>query len=106
MTEKLKTLAKRIEHVGRALYGRFWTVKMAAGLGISRSQLFEYRRPYGGKTDRARDLDCELVALIEREQALSQERAAGLTVLRIEIERTAGIARKRSKREQEAEHVA
>lgn len=105
--KKLKTLPERIEHVGVALYGQArrpgWTTRMAKGLGMSRSQLFEYRRPNGGKRDKARDLDAELVALIERECALSQGRSAALTVLRIEVEQSAGIARKKKK---ESEDVA
>jgi hypothetical protein len=78
-SETPKTLPERIEYVGTALYGTRWTKRLAAGLRISRSQLYEYRV---GRGNRDRNIDGELIDLIERERAASAARGMALTQLR------------------------
>jgi hypothetical protein len=77
-TQKTATtsLPERIELVGTTLYPGpgGWTKRLAVSLGISRSQLFEYRRGGSVKVDRERNLDGELLELIDRE--IDRERAA------------------------------
>jgi hypothetical protein len=75
------TLPQRIELVGASLYGagRGWTKKLAIGLCMSRSQLFEYRV---GRGARDRDIDGEMLDLIDRERDANAERGVALTKLR------------------------
>ncbi|MBB4377242.1 hypothetical protein [Bradyrhizobium sp. SBR1B] len=75
------TLPERIELVGAALYGAGrWTAALARGLRMSRSQLFEYRR--AGRIKYGRDIDGEMLALIDRERDAAAERGVALTKLR------------------------
>lgn len=79
VTQTPKTLAQRLEYVGTALYGRHgWTGRLAKGLGIGRTMLWHYRN--GERPDR--DIDGELLALIEREREATTMRAVELTKLR------------------------
>ncbi|WP_256805783.1 hypothetical protein [Bradyrhizobium sp. Bra64] len=75
------TLPQRIEIVGSSLYGagRGWTTALARGLKMSRSQLFEYRI---GRGKRDRDLDGEMLDLIDRERDANSARGMALTKLR------------------------
>jgi len=76
------TLPLRIEIVGTGLFGpgRGWTTALARGLHMSRSQLFEYRRD--GRVKSGRDIDGEMLALIDRERDAAAERGVALTKLR------------------------
>ncbi|MFK4581116.1 hypothetical protein [Bradyrhizobium ottawaense] len=75
------TLPMRIKTVGTALFGpgRGWTVALARGLNMSRSQLFEYRI---GRGKRDRDIDGEMLDLIDRERDANSARGMALTKLR------------------------
>lgn len=76
-----RTLPERIEYVGTALYGHVgWGYRLAAGLGIAKSTLWEYQR---GK--RGRDLDVEMLALIEGERLATVTRRAALRDLRDDL---------------------
>lgn len=79
---KENTLPLRIEFVGTSLFGpgRGWTVTLARGLNMSRSQLFEYRR--AGCIKSGRDIDGEMLALIDRERDAAAQRGVDLTKLR------------------------
>jgi hypothetical protein len=95
----LKTLAERIEFAGVELWGPFgWTTQMARGLNMSRSQLFNYRRGIC-KANKERDVDGDLVALIERERDAATGRKASLDSLKIEVERAAAAARREQKKD-------
>lgn len=78
-----KSQLQRIECVGEGLYGDEWKTRLAAGLGISRSQLFEWRR--GANKTTRRDIDAELIALIDRERDASNERGLNLSRLRAKM---------------------
>lgn len=87
------TLPQRIEYIGVGLYSRRgWTTQLARGLGMSRSQLFEYRRAGRIKSDR--DIDGELIALIDRERDAAAERGVALTKLRHRLLALVAKARK------------
>lgn len=91
MKESPKNLAERIGLVASPLFGASGRVsKLAAGLGISRSRLFDYRR--GART--ARDIDGVLIDLIERDAA-----AARVTALRNQMLVLVGRARCQEKRD-------
>lgn len=78
------TLPERIELVGAGIYGagRGWTAALARGLRMSRSQLFEYRI---GRGKRDRDLDGEMLELIDRERDANRARGVSLTRLRYRL---------------------
>ncbi|OSJ32550.1 hypothetical protein BSZ19_18540 [Bradyrhizobium japonicum] len=79
MTKAPNTLADRIDVVATTLYGASGRMsRLAAGLGISRSRLFDYRRGAGT----ARDIDGMMIDLIDRECDASTERVSTLTALR------------------------
>ena len=71
------TVHGRLTLVGKALYGKTFRAKLAAGLNISRSTLFEWMRG-GGKR---RDIDGELIHLIECERDAADERSIELAAL-------------------------
>ena len=90
MTHTPKTLAQRLEYVGTALYGRHgWTGRLAKGLGIGRTMLWHYRN--GDRPDR--DLDVEMIDLIERERTASTMRDMELTKLRHRLVAMVGKSR-------------
>ncbi|WP_340672366.1 hypothetical protein [Bradyrhizobium ottawaense] len=96
MKEAPKTLAERIDLVARPLYGASGRMtRLAAGLGISRSRLFDYRR--GART--ARDIDGMLIDLIDRERDAAAARVTALTALRNQMLLLIGRARRQEKRD-------
>ncbi|MCS3893463.1 hypothetical protein M2171_002596 [Bradyrhizobium japonicum USDA 38] len=74
--------ADHIAYVGLALRGEEWKTRLAAGLDISRSQLFEWRL---GTSKTRRDIDCGLIALIDRERDASNKRGLKLFHLRTKM---------------------
>lgn len=91
-TAEKTTLPQRIESVGTSIYpGHGWTARLARGLGMSRSQLFEYRSG-GGKHDR--DIDGEMLALIDRERDDAAARGVALAKLRHHLLALVAKARK------------
>lgn len=79
MKEAPKKLAERIDVVATTLYGASGRLtRLAAGLGISRSRLLDYRR--GARTER--DIDGMIVDLIDRERGAAAARVSTLTALR------------------------
>jgi hypothetical protein len=90
----LRTLPLRIKYVGPVIYGPVgWIYRLAAGLGISKSTLYEYMN---GK--RCRDLDAELLALIDRERRATVARRVALRDLRDDV----AAAAKKSKKVRDA----
>lgn len=75
------TLSERIGLVSTGLFGagRGRTTKLALGLRMSRSQLYEY---LAGRGKRDRDIDGEMLDLINRERDANVERGVSLTKLR------------------------
>lgn len=71
------TVHGRLTLVGTAIYGKAFRAKLAAALGISRSTLFEWMRG-GGKR---RDIDGELIDLIECERDAADQRSIELATL-------------------------
>lgn len=71
------TVHGRLTLVGKTLYGKAFRAKLAAGLNISRSTLFEWMRG-GGKR---RDIDADLIDLIECERDAADERSIELADL-------------------------
>ncbi|MDA9411877.1 hypothetical protein [Bradyrhizobium sp. CCBAU 45384] len=95
MKEAPQTLAERIDLVATPLYGASGRMtRLAAGLGISRSRLFDYRR--GART--ARDIDGMLIDLIDRERDAAA-RVTALTALRNQMLVLIGRARRQEKRD-------
>jgi transcriptional regulator with XRE-family HTH domain len=95
MNESPTTLPQRIEHVGKTVFGEHgWTLRLARAMGISRSQLFEFRN---GRGNRDRDIDGELIDMIERDATAL--RGAMLTRLRNQLIGIVGKARKQEKRD-------
>lgn len=88
MASKAQTLRERIKYVGVKLYGENWPSKLAAGLGLSRSQLFEWR--VGSTKTTRRDVDSELIALVERERGAADARRLMLSRLRTALLRMTG----------------
>jgi len=76
----LKTASGRLRFAGVEMYGPDgWTTRLARGLGISRSTLFEWRQ---GRHKHGRDIDGEIVDLIDRERDAVAARGMQLTRLR------------------------
>ncbi|MBR0995612.1 hypothetical protein JQ580_33400 [Bradyrhizobium japonicum] len=73
-----KDLAGRLELVGRALYGTHWRKRLAEGLKVSRSTLHLWLG--GTRTDR--DLDGELIELMDAERDACSERSIRITDIR------------------------
>ena len=96
MKEAPKTLAERLDVVATTLYsatGRM--TRLAVGLGISRSRLFDYRR--GARTER--DIDGMIVDLIDRERDAAAARVSALTSLRNQMLSLMARARKQERRD-------
>lgn len=74
------TIQGRLALVGRALYGKAFRSKLAAGLNISRTTLWDWLRPGGKRLDK-RDIDGELIDLIECERDAADERSIELATL-------------------------
>lgn len=70
----------RITVVGITLYGAFWRRRLADGLGISRDTLHRWLQIGGANTDR--DIDGELVDLLDAERDACAERSIEITALR------------------------
>ncbi|MCK1341008.1 hypothetical protein IVB38_34585 [Bradyrhizobium sp. 38] len=68
----------RLAAVGLALYGTAWRRRLAAGLSISRSTLYHWIQ--GERTER--DVDGDLIDLLDRERDLAAARGADITALR------------------------
>lgn len=69
----------RLHYAGKYLYGTGWRTRLAVGLDISRSTLFEWLR---GNIKTDRDIDGEIVELLDRERDAASERGLELTALR------------------------
>jgi hypothetical protein len=92
--ETLTSLPDRIERVGKTVFGEHgWTRRLAKAMGISRSQLFEFRN---GRGNRDRDIDGELIDMIERDATAL--RGAMLARLGNQMIGVVGKARKQEKR--------
>lgn len=73
----------RLEAVGIALYGSAWRSRLAAGLNISRNTLHEW---LGGSWTKARrDIDGDLVDLLDRERDAAAERGVEITAIRRQL---------------------
>jgi len=82
-SDLLKTASGRLQFSGIEMYGPDgWTTRLARGLGISRSTLFEWRQ---GRHKHGRDIDGEIVDLIDRERDAVAARGMQLTRLRNKI---------------------
>ena len=71
------TLPKRLEHVGRSLYGRRWRTALATALGISRVTLSRWLAGFSAQTN----VDVELLSLIAKERAARAAAGAELDKL-------------------------
>jgi hypothetical protein len=71
-------LPGRIELVGSTLYGKSWRRRLAQGLHISRSTLWQLLRGAGKRSD----VDAELAELLDVERDAASERGAELAALR------------------------
>jgi hypothetical protein len=74
--------AGRLQAVGVALYGSAWRKRLAAGLRISRSTLHGWMT---GSWETPRDLDGDLIALLDAERDGCAERSIALTALRQQL---------------------
>ena len=74
-----KTLPELIAWTGEGLYGPAYKRKLAAGLGISRSTLRLWMLGFVSNT---RDMESELLLLIDRERVATSGRGVDLTALR------------------------
>lgn len=73
------TEQERIEWVGRSLYGAPWRGRLAEGLRMSRVTLWSIM---SGSRKSGRDIDGDMIGLIDRERDATVERATALTKLR------------------------
>jgi hypothetical protein len=71
-------LAGRITLVGTALYGKSWRRRLAVGLNVSRSTLWQWLSGAGKR----RDIDGELVELLDGERDAATERSLQIAALR------------------------
>ena len=71
-------LAGRIALVGATVYGKSWRRRLATGMNISRSTLFEWLR----RVNNVRDVDSELIELLDSERAAASERSLQIAALR------------------------
>jgi hypothetical protein len=69
----------RLRLAGEYLYATGWRRRLAMGLQISRSTLFEWLR---GNIKTDGDIDGEIVELLDRERDAASERGGELTALR------------------------
>jgi hypothetical protein len=72
-------LPGRIDLVGAALYGKSWRRRLAQGLHISRSTLWQL---LCGAGKRRRDVDGELIELLDCERDAASERSLQIAALR------------------------
>jgi hypothetical protein len=72
-------LPGRIELVGATLYGKSWRRRLAVALGVSRSTLWQLHR---GAGKRRRDVDGELIELLDCERDAASERSLQIAALR------------------------
>ena len=68
----------RLALVGAVLYGKSWRRRLAEGLHVSRSTLWEWLSG-GGKR---RDIDADLIDLLDGERDAASERALLIAALR------------------------
>lgn len=73
----------RLTAVGIGLYGTAWRRRLATGLSISRSTLHAWLRGFWTKSKR--DIDGDLLALIDAERDACAERGVSLTHLRNQL---------------------
>jgi hypothetical protein len=71
-------LPGRIELVGATLYGKSWRRRLAHGLHISRSTLWQLLRGAGKRSD----VDGELAELLDVERDAASERSLAIAALR------------------------
>jgi hypothetical protein len=71
-------LPGRIELVGATLYGKSWRRRLAQGLHISRSTLWQWLSGAGKR----RDVDGELIELLDCERDAASERSLQIAALR------------------------
>jgi hypothetical protein len=72
-------LPGRIELVGATLYGKSWRRRLAHGLHISRSTLWQLLRGAGKS---GRDVDGDLAELLDAERDAASERSLQIAALR------------------------
>lgn len=75
------TIPGRLTLVGRTIYGKSFRARLAVGLKISRSTLFEWMRTSGTRRD-GRDIDAELIDLLDSERGAAIERSIAIEDLR------------------------
>lgn len=75
------TIRGRLTLVGRTLYGNSFRAKLAEGLGIGRSTLWQWMTD-GGKRRAHRDVDAELIDLIDSERDATDQRGLQIDALR------------------------
>lgn len=82
MTKMIHTIPNdlpgRLRVAGQALYGSTWRARLAAGLGVSRSTLFEWMQG----ANKRRDIDAELIDLLDCERDAANERGLEIAELR------------------------
>jgi hypothetical protein len=71
-------LPARIALVGTTLYGKSWRRRLAVALGVSRSTLWQWLAGSG----KHRDVDGDLIALLDVERDAANEHGAELAALR------------------------
>ncbi|MEH2499561.1 hypothetical protein V1294_006040 [Bradyrhizobium sp. AZCC 1678] len=71
----------RLALVGTTLYGKSWRRRLAEGLNISRSTLWDWLSGAGKRRDR-RDIDGDLIDLLDTECDAASERALQISALR------------------------
>lgn len=69
----------RLKLVGRTVFGKHYMKRLAGGLGIARTTLWELMR---GRGKRVTDLDDRLIELLDSESEASAERGLQLALLR------------------------
>ena len=74
-----KDTAGRLEFIGKALYGDHWRKRLAAALGICRDTLYQWLHD---RAKTVRDVDGELIDLLDRERDAAAERGVQITALR------------------------
>ena len=75
-------LPGRLTAVGKGLYGRHWRARLAAGLNIGRATLHGWMT---GAWETPRDIDAELIALLDTERDACAERGIALTAIRQQL---------------------
>lgn len=84
-------VSARLAAIGKVVYGpQCWRGRLAAGLGVSQSTL---RLWLGGEYKSQRDIDGELIQLIDRERDASAERSVELGDLRKAIVKSSDRSR-------------